>query len=339
MEPATDTHERPPEPSEQLGQAPPGPLPPGVHLCASAFPISADGAPAIIALIPTILLVLVAGSYVAWVALARVHGIPHEIGAAALTILTIAILWWVGKQAVRAYRRGVTLPPVPIRPDPSARVNIVIDAEHLAQLTPLRDDPFEPEIFRTFRADALLPSAPGRSQIPGSAVFRPTPPPARRDLIERSGGVWGFLPLMIFPALAFFPNTYTPHLFMGATFLVFTLYLFRRPTYLRIVPGRVDILRMPTLGFGTPHAESLDLREPVLVDVRTRQLVLRPVYERYPGDKASEPAKAEHAAKVARQRIVSFATTPRSEAAMLTIARAAVSTAEPPELPMDRLTW
>lgn len=185
--------------------------------------------------------------------LARVLGImplPTIIAG-----IVVAILSWIWFQSTRA------LPKVPVgvkytianEVDDAYRLRMTaIDRQAHAVLgTPLSDEHFEPRIF----------------PIP---LTLPTPAwPAFTAYIVMTivGGIaWTFLRPQIFSGSQRFitgPWDYWAIMCLGLLPFAWTW-----PTYLRITPGRLEVLRYKFLGTGTPTLTSFDLRSArILIDL------------------------------------------------------------------------
>ncbi|TVQ63390.1 MAG: hypothetical protein EA378_02035 [Phycisphaerales bacterium] len=305
-------------------------------LCRTS-PIIPDVPPTLIAMLPHAVFMLGIFAMFGWLALDQFVLVPLAARAAVLTVVVIGVLWLLWRQAARAYRRGVSVAPVPHKPDPTARVNIALYADQLNRLLPLRDEVFEPEVF--WRLGVPVSGVPEDAGSDDAGASSRSAQAARFGTVLQVLWVAACVAVMIF-----LPSGWvqTAVLVGGAGIVLAVRY--RRPTYLRVVPGRLDIMRQPTLGLGwglglRPTIESIDLRTPrVLVDLRSAQVLLHPVYDRHPGPLATDAQREAYRVRAARQRILNLGTTPSREAAMLAIARAAASSAEPPPLPEDRFT-
>lgn len=335
MAPETPPKTQPP-PARAAGPGTSQDVPEGVALCRTS-PILPDVPPSVVAFIPQAMIMLAILGMFGWLALEQFVLVPIEVRVAVLTLAAIGVLWLLGREVVRAYQRGISIAPVPHKPDAAARINIALYADQLPKLLPLREDEvFEPEVFWTFRPS--VPSTPWKQEAPA-------PGDAERSTFWSRANPWWVLVLVAWiTTMQFVPSGWVQNTVVLAAGVVVLAVLFRRPTHLRVVPGRVDIMRQPTLGLSwglglRPSVESIDLRgSRVLVDLRSGQVILDPVYDPFPGPLATDAQRDEHQARMARQRLLNFGMTIHREAAMLAIARAAASSAEPPPLPEDRFT-
>lgn len=189
--------------------------------------------------------------------LGRFAWIPWEVRLELVTIPVFIGLWFAGKAIERGYRRGTDIRGLPMAMDESRRVNVICWNDQRRELESLGDIAFEPERFRAF-----LPAP----------LFRST------NISQR---ITRALPTVIFPAI-YLPLIFrVPGVLMVVVPLVIALVLwtFRRPTYLIITPGRVDILRYPTLGGpdAAPDIETIDLRsQPLRLDLKSHALRVGP---------------------------------------------------------------
>lgn len=212
-------------------------------------------------LIPQLLLfalpiVVLVGDFLPW--------LPRGLQWAAASFLLIALACVSFPKLLHAYRRGTDIRGLPLDMDPDARVNVVCWNDQRRELEPLEDIAFEPEQFRAFLPDRL----PERGPL---SWLRTNP--------QTFNVAYGALVLSI----VLLPQLLAPQvagagvITMLVVALTVSLFLFRRPTYLRVMPGRAQILRYPLWGSGGPDIETLDLRaQPVRLDVRTGRLYLGP---------------------------------------------------------------
>ncbi len=259
--------------------------------------------------------------------------IPFEVYIWPSLALHLVAFGVLGGKAFRTYFRSTSLAPVSKKPDPDSRVNIALYADQRRQLLPLRDESFEPMMFRVLRSSLPMTSRKGGSKVSKSADVS--------SILSCVNPLWLLLLMAWGVPMSFMTPGWMQTLAILALGGASLALLLHPRTYLRVVPGRVDIMRVPTLGWGVgprPSVESIDLRgSRVLMDLRSAQLILDPVYDPPPGPLATDAQRDEHRARAARQRLFHFGTAQNRETAMIAIARAAVSTAEPGDLPNDKL--
>lgn len=161
--------------------------------------------------------------------------------------MTMTIVFWTIVYAVggvwlivwlfRLYRTKGKYRPGEWRSDPSCRVRFIGPREWFDRLGPIEDEAFEPELFYAFLAARLT-----KGQI---AVWVTT-----TAVLYIAMFATGIANVAMVGGLVF----WTPFSFgMIATALLW-------PTYIRVVPGRLDVLAYPILGSGAPALHSYDLR-------------------------------------------------------------------------------
>ncbi|MEM1330663.1 MAG: hypothetical protein AAGG07_08900 [Planctomycetota bacterium] len=250
--------------------------------------------------------------------LGRVTWLPPELRYALLSVLTLGVLWVYGKACLKGYRRGTDTGGLPLKPDRSHRVRVGLWADQIEPVKQIEDTPFEPEVFRVWMADEL-------------------PGPIRR-LLKKAPGLrvltvlfCVFTMLLLISADRVGP---IPGGVMAATAVIVALYLHRKPAYLRIVPGRVEIMRYPLFRTGAPTIRVLDLRSGgVFVDLRGGSIYVEDVEPRIglfpPPNKGGATPRPGHR--------VGFMMHAESDKIGLALLRAARSSAEPGPVEPGRL--
>jgi len=206
---------------------------------------------------PTLLMVVPA---VILLAADRFIALPRGLEWAIATALIIGAGVIAGPRLLRDYRRGADIKGLPLAADPAVRVNVVCWNDQRADLEPLEDIAFEPEQFRAWLPDrAVAPHAVRlgwAAYILGMVSFW---------ILERADPVYRHLG--------------------GAAFLIaglaVLLYVFRKPTYVRIMPGKAEIRRYPVFARRTdtapPDIETIDLRsQSVVLNFRTGAVLAGP---------------------------------------------------------------
>jgi hypothetical protein len=173
---------------------------------------------------------------------------------------------WLVVWLFRLYRAKSKYEPGEWRSDPSYRVRFIGPREAYDRLGPIEDEAFEPELFYAFLAARLT-----KGQI---AVWVMT--------------TTAFYVLMFFSGVTNFAMMgglvfWTPFsLGMIATALLW-------PTYIRVVPGRLDVLAYPILGSGAPALHSYDLRS---MQVIAMPMGVVRLFEKQDDQDGEEEAKA-----------------------------------------------
>lgn len=195
---------------------------------------------AIITLAAVILLTIAFGviqAYSGW--------IPAPVIWAMATLLLGLIAWNRGLSFLRHYRRGNAESRLPFEPDPRYRVQVHCWSDQTSDLQLITTDAFEPEQFR-----ALLPDA---RWIDITRPFNWTWPWAI---------VWIYFQVLLNSKLDVLTD-------IGiAVGMAVLLWLFRLPTYVRFVPGRVEILRYPILRSREARRQTFSLRGRVTVSTK-----------------------------------------------------------------------
>ncbi|TVQ63393.1 MAG: hypothetical protein EA378_02050 [Phycisphaerales bacterium] len=226
------------------------------------------------------------------------------------TLLPLGVIGTYFAAIWRMHRHGRAHDPaLSPGPSPDAPINIALHPNQLAALLPLRDEAFEPEILTLF--------IPARASV----LYRNTLREALSPAVFSLGIVAAFTVAWV--VLDFGPRMLLSP--VGAVLLLLMVsatWCFRRPLYVRVVPGRVDFMHTGAFGFGKLRTESFPLRDhPIRLDLRSRRLEI------------------DRSPRTAHVIELSAALAPKaSQTAMIAIARAAVSIAEPGDLPNDQLT-
>lgn len=249
-------------PSPHANQPPQTPPTPArenrVHFCQGGL-ATGGGVPPLGAMLPVflphILAVLVAGFLViadplwpSWV--------PREARVAAASLAVLALIAIALRAFWLAYKRATDIAGLPMALDERARVNVSCWNDQRKALEALEDTAFEPEQFRTF--------LPGTTSNPSAQWHR-----RRQNAIS-----------VVLPALISLPIVFTtisgnglPVLVAWSIAIVFVAWRYRKPTYLRVFPGRLEVRRYPNFGLGTPSVETIDLRHPpVRLDLKLNAL-------------------------------------------------------------------
>lgn len=185
------------------------------------------------------------------------------LGAVILIVLAIAARL-LFKPARQAYRDGMELSRLPLVADEAPRVRCIGMDAAVRRLGEISRDPFEPLIVRVVLVDR--PSAGfifvwliGMLVTVGATVA----------LMRSSAtGALGAFPLSPFTSFYFAFGL------AGGAFIAGFVF----PAYIRIAPGRVDVLKFPALGLGKPTIIKHDVRNgAVTVLLGQRAALFKPV--------------------------------------------------------------
>ena len=273
----------PPQPHATT-RSPRGPS--GVHFCQGGLKGggASIGSGVTAAIIPTALLGGLALSVAGFFALARYPWLPLAVRATVISLVFLVGMTALFRIAARGYRRSMSSLRLPMEMDPDARVNVICwpdQKEHLEPMMPAGDDPgyFEPEACRVWVA-----------QRTSHAALMQDPKFARRF----------FVAVCVFPVILQIGMQGLVHNYISrSTMLIFIALVaaaimapivwgFLFPKYLRIAPGRLDIVRFGLLG-AAPTIETISLRDrPVRLDLRRRELLLGGWHKSHP-DPDAEP--------------------------------------------------
>jgi hypothetical protein len=271
----------------QTGQ-PTGPTPPVPAPTAGATParrsvhfsqggIRSGGASAspAAALIPVFLLGGAALAFAGYLSLGRFPWLPLAVRATLVSALFLVVMTLLFRAAAHGYRRVMTALRMPMEMDPGADLNVICWPDQMAALEPLLPPPgdagaFEPEAVRVWRAKRT--SLAARLQTKRQQVRFGIMTSAFVVLIQLGVhlGVRGYI-------------DFTPVLgVVGVALLVPVAWGFVRPMFLRIAPGRVDVVRFGWFG-ARPTIETHSLRgRPVRLDMRRKELLIGGWDERQP---------------------------------------------------------
>jgi hypothetical protein len=224
------------------------------------------------AIIPMFMMWGSGAAVAAFFGLGRFPWLPPGVRAAIVTAIFVAALYFLFRLAVRGYRRVNNSIRLPMEMDPGADVNVICWPDQKAELE--RDLPeegtvgaFEPEVFRVW-------------------ITRRTPMAVR--ILTRKGRtreVFRVLALVIVLQLFFVGIAQNwvarePMIAVVALAAVSPfLWSFVSPAYLRVVPGRVDVIRFRPglfgLGGTIAGVERIGLRDrPVRLDMKRRELLV-----------------------------------------------------------------
>lgn len=171
--------------------------------------------------------------------------------------------------AIGMWRRHAARPPtafvrgLPKNVDETFRLRLIASARDVYRVLyrpPLGDESFEPRIFAL---RAAVPAPAGRWYaiwIVGIVLVSILWTWFRVQYRAQIGlsllGPWDYWAIMCLLTLPF---------------------MWTWPTYLRISPGRLDVLRYPLLGAGKPRVRTIDLRHArVLVNLRAQSVIVEP---------------------------------------------------------------
>jgi hypothetical protein len=191
-------------------------------------------------------------------------------------------------------------------PDERYRVRCVgweVARASFDRLGPVEDRPFEPRVFFGFFA-----VNPAKRVMMAWMVLLAVLMSSGLAWVMLTGGSNAFIGTSLFPMSAI----------VGAAIVAVCL-----PTYVRVVPGRVDVLHYTAMSRRARRAVSHDLRRArVLVDLNSRTIKIEP-----PPDDTRGPAVTR----------LWFGWVPRGEELAHAVLEAAISSAPAAELPEDEL--
>ena len=244
-----DAAAHPPDSDPAKGDGPAREPRPGVHFSQGgsvASGVMPPMAAAMFVLMAPMLLMVVPAVVI--LAADRMLGLPRGLEWAIATALIIGAVVIAGPKLARAYRRGTDIKGLPLAADPTVRVNVICWNDQRAELEPLEDIAFEPEQFRAWLPDrAIAPHA------------------------QRLGWIAYAIAMGSFWLLERFDPVFR-QLSAGAIIvvgLIVLVYIFRKPTYVRVMPGKVEIRRYPMFakpsGSTPPDVEAVNLRDQTVV--------------------------------------------------------------------------
>ncbi len=235
------------------------------------------------ALIPSFLLGGAALAFSGYLALARFPWMPLAVRATLVSVLFLVALVLLFRLAARGYMRVMNALKMPMEMDPRADVNVICWPDQMARLSPLippegDTGAFEPEAARVWVSRRT--SLASRLQT-------------RRQRFRYGMTVAAFvvvLQIVIHTAVRGWIDPTGIFAVVGLALLVPIVWGFARPTFLRIAPGRVDIVRFGWFG-GRPSIETHDLRSrPVRLDCRRKELLIGGWHASQPD---AEPAEGD----------------------------------------------
>lgn len=342
------TRTRTPNPSPILPQGTP---PRAVHFCQGGIRGGGASVSASMALLPIVLFFGGWLAFMGYLALARFPGLPLGVRAAIMSALFLAVLAVLFRNAARAYRRAMNAldMSLPMELDPAAPVNVICwpdQRDALRALEPAPGDPgaFEPEAHRVLIAQRVslatrMLDAGFRARFLACGIVLPI---LLQAIIQFTAhGLLAWESLFLLAALA------------GLAPFAWSLV---RPTYLRVSPGRVDIVRYRFIG-AKARITTHSLRErPLRLDLRRKELLIGGWHPSHPDAENDNPIDPETSklignarqlsstqtfmgspAQLRDQTIIPLWGTLESPALERAVFRAAVSTAEPAPLPDDAL--
>lgn len=176
-----------------------------------------------------------------------------------------AVVWLLGMAVgavllFREYQRRMRWHRTPLKVDESARVVVFAVPGIAKELAEIGDEFFEPAIFMMSSGILLDKGQPKKPSCAG-----------RRGWITREMIIAGLGSLaigaLVFVVLKLFWSSLSGHVYrpnylaMAAAAVAMRLpFAMLRPSYLRFVPGRVDVIRYRWLGRNPPEIRSYDLR-------------------------------------------------------------------------------
>jgi hypothetical protein len=248
--------------------------------------------------------------------------IYHKLGVVPLQIfgavVGVAVLFgvvrWLWPMARRSYMDNMELDKLPMTSNPARRVCCVGSQAAIRRLLPITSDPFEPVIVR------LLFAANSGSAFIWTWIAASLGSVGLIYLISIAPGI-----KMTLGPVSIWSFGYFVFAFAGFFGALVAAAIF--PTYLRIVPGRVDVLKFGLLGRGVRSLETFNVRED-RVEVALK--VGAAIVQEY------TPEPRAHGAAVARRAIIFAGSFERAKLARAILA-AAVSEHPTPPLPDDAL--
>jgi hypothetical protein len=282
-------------PGRALEQASEAPGPRRAHFCQGGIKGGGAniGSGVTAAIIPTAILGGIALAVAGFFALARYPWLPLAVRATVMAIIFLVLMIALFRVAARGYRRTMSSLKLPMEMDPGADLNVICwpdQKQRLEAYLPPPSDPgyFEPEACRVWVARRTSHAA--RMQDPKVA--------------KRF-----FAAIILFPFVLQALVQGAVHNVIDRTALVvvcigvaltlsgFVLYGFLFPKFLRVAPGRVDIVRFGFLG-RTPTIETIDLRDrPVRLDLKRKELLIGGWHASHPDAETEAETDAAHADK------------------------------------------
>lgn len=322
-----------------------------VHYCQGGIRGGGASIGVSMALLPVVLFSGAGFAFLGYLALARFPWLPLGVRAAIMSALFVAVLFVLFRNAARSYRRAMSTldRSLPMDLDPGAPVNVICwpdQRDALRALEPAPGDPghFEPEAHRVLVAQrvglaARMLEPAFRARFLACVIVLPILLQVIIQLTAFSLIAWDSI--LLFVAI------------VGLAPFAWSLV---RPTYLRVCPGRVDIVRYRFLG-AKARVTTYSLRDrPVRLDLRRKQLLIGGWHPSHPDAEEDESIDPEtrkfiegarqlnHTqtflgtpAQLRNQTIIQLWGTLESASLERAVFRAAASTAEPAPLPDDAL--
>ena len=349
-----------PQQSTPIRDHPPTPNPGKRSLFFSQGGITGGGANITIsaAILPIVILAGFGLSVTAFLLLARYPWLPLPARALIISVICIIGIVALGKAMARGYRRAMSALKMPMEMDPTAEVNVICWPDQMQRVERLIPPPgnegaFEPEACRVWVARRT--SMAKKIQ---DVQFR-----------KRMSISILVLPLLFNAIVQLSIHRIIDYqIVLGVICIALIIPIvwgFVHPTFLRVSPGRIDILRFGYFG-GTPRMETYNMREvPIRLDLRRKELLIGGWTPIHPDSEPDEqPEESEPDAKDSESWLRSAMINQDQKGAQEALGspsqirdlviiplwatfgvraleeavfRAAISTAEPMPLPDDRL--
>lgn len=302
------------------------------------------------AVIPWLILYGVGLCLVGFLMLANYPWLPRSVRVLLVSVVFLALLVALVRALARGYRRTMSALKLTIDMDPAADVNVICwpdQIKPMKKLIPDDEGAFEPEIFRVWKTTrrSMMSFVDNKAARVRLIVWMTLWPLTLNGLIQ----------------LAVHRVIDVPSLLaaIAVLLLIPVIWSFIHPAYLRIAPGRVDIVRFGFVG-SKPTIEAHSLRDlPVRLDLRRKELLIGGWHPTHPD--AQPDSEDDEELTEADMQVMRNAETKDPQAMLGTLAqrralkiiplwatleqgrleravfRAAVSTAEPGPLPDDAL--
>ena len=355
MTPTTGPSRTPDDPAPGAERDGAAPAPRTLHFSQGGIKSGGASVSPTAAVIPVLLVGGSALAFSGYLALGRFPWLPLAVRATVVSVLFLFVMIVLFRAAARGYSRVMTALKMPMEMDIGADVNVICWPDQMTALERFIPPPgdagaFEPEAARVWvaRRQSLTARLQTRAQRVRFGIALAMLPIMIQVLVHTGARGWidGTAALGV----------------VGVALLVPVAWGFVRPIFLRIAPGRVDIVRFGWFG-ARPTIETHSLRDrPVRLDMRRKELLIGGWDERQPD--AGEPADAPPDAapgegfngmclanqtskdpqamlgtpdQVRNLTIIPYWASIDSRVIERALFRAAVSTAEPGPLPDDEL--
>jgi hypothetical protein len=173
------------------------------------------------------------------------HLLHPAIVLSAIALVVGVVFWNRLKHAAHMLKRNNDIASLPFAPDERYRVRIICWPDEVEDLETISTDSFEPERFK-----AILPDAKYLD------LTRPA---------QRVSSIFG-MPIGYLNLLVVAPPLVS--LIAAAIFTAIAAYLFRMPTYTRISPGTLEIIRYKFGGTRPWHRQTFRLDGPVTISTK-----------------------------------------------------------------------